>query len=396
MQKYFWKSLKSRIPLFVILTSVMIIFAIITIGGTNFLYQFSRGYGYTNPIRSITFPSMIYYIPLFVFVSILPFFGMNYRYSLRKSDLFRQVAFKNKRIRYIEHGTLLITAVLMFIISFLVFAFGLMMKYSGTTFEKHVSDDVIQIIHEFHFGYLWLTFLPLLAHIFITYAVSYFFISRGNTITTSILCFIFGHTIFFALFMFIVMCAPVFYYGPSCFSILMMYPSLTTSALFDNLIVNGDAGHYFWYDARFFEALYGYIDSDNIRYVMIPHNTESILSTVLYGIMGIVGGLTFFLDKDPSGEYAGKPENPNFVPDVIFHLGIASVGLVSGGMVCISTLNIYYLLFLGVFLPVYYILYGLYKKDFRLRLNDILILLGVTAVVVIATLVTGFTHAIGY
>ena len=98
MKRYLRLSIIRKLPLFVVLSVLLLTVAFTSASNVEFE---NDGYYYyaVNPACGAS--GLIG--TFFMIMTILPFFSMNYRYSLGKSDLYRQVAFKEKRIRYGEH-----------------------------------------------------------------------------------------------------------------------------------------------------------------------------------------------------------------------------------------------------------------------------------------------------
>ena len=119
MKKYLFYSFKRKLPLYIIVMVIFLTIALTSFATTSFFadryYDSYEGvyysyYGY----NSGTLPVLIAY---FVILFVLPFFNMGYRYSLAKSDTFRQAAFKDKYLRYYEHLSSLIIVLITFTIA---------------------------------------------------------------------------------------------------------------------------------------------------------------------------------------------------------------------------------------------------------------------------------------
>ena len=95
MKNYLFWSFKRKLPLFVIVGVIFLIIAIVSATDMNFIeaiYDGERAY-----YRNHDSGTLALIIAFFTAMFFLPFFSMNYRYSLTKSDTFRQVACKDKR-----------------------------------------------------------------------------------------------------------------------------------------------------------------------------------------------------------------------------------------------------------------------------------------------------------
>ena len=96
MMRYIWINIKKKLPLYIICTSLFFVTAFTWISNTTFLKTVFDGEMMwyvsddTNPGYTMLF------VLFMIIMLILPLFGMNYRYSLGRSDLFRQAHYKNK------------------------------------------------------------------------------------------------------------------------------------------------------------------------------------------------------------------------------------------------------------------------------------------------------------
>ncbi len=104
MKRYLRLSIIRKLPLFVVLSVLLLTVAFTSASNIEFENEYANHYYSLTPRCDVA--SLI--STFFLIMTALPFFSMNYRYSLGKSDLYRQVAFKEKRIRYGEHLSSLI------------------------------------------------------------------------------------------------------------------------------------------------------------------------------------------------------------------------------------------------------------------------------------------------
>ena len=119
-------------------------------------------------------------------------------------------------------------------------------------------------------------------------------------------------------------------------------------------------------------------------FTLDPYN-EVRMETVLFIMSGIVflllAGFSIFMfitEKDPSSEWANKPQAPNMYQEIIFHLGFLALGsVINMGLHAadsILSIIVYYVLFSSS----YYTLYGLLNRNFKLKPYQIIILASVT------------------
>jgi hypothetical protein len=88
MKRYLRLSIIRKLPLFVVLSVLLLTVAFTSASNVDF--ESGNYYHYAVPPASGVSGLIGTFI---VIMTILPFFSMNYRYSLGKSDLYRQVAF---------------------------------------------------------------------------------------------------------------------------------------------------------------------------------------------------------------------------------------------------------------------------------------------------------------
>ena len=298
---------------------------------------------------------------------VLPFFSMNYRYSLAKSDTFRQAAFKDKSLRYLEHLSTLIIVLVSFTISFLIFVSLAAFRNYHVVYLPENTEQVTYYIAYFKYIY----FLPLFFATFVLgicqYFISYFLISRSNNFLNSLMILTLGEA-FLGCFIVIPMMLIAYNFSSISFGLegaTFIYPATYLYKQFNELILSGvnPLAEYFTLD---------------------PYN-EVRMETVLFIMSGIVflllAGFSIFMfitEKDPSSEWANKPQAPNMYQEIIFHLGFLALGsVINMGLHAtdsILSIIVYYVLFSSS----YYTLYGLLNRNFKLKPYQIIILASVT------------------
>ena len=359
MKKYLFYSFKRKLPLYIIVMVIFLTIALTSFATTSFFAeryydsysgQYYAYYGY----NSGTLPLLIAY---FVILFVLPFFNMGYCYSLAKSDTFRQAPFKDKHLRYYEHLSSLIIVLITFTIAFLTLFLGLLIKNYTETYEmSHYTAVPSPTAEKVYFNYIY--FLPLyfLAIFFgvIQYFSSYLLISRSNNFLNSLIILFIGQlglTVVIPLFI-----SLLYDVGLSILmSNPMMFPIYYLYNQFDQLIVHGMNG----YETTFNPTSIG----DTYRLVYF------IASFILPVVLGIIGFMAFILEKDPSSEWANKPDTNNHYQEIIFH---AAFGFFGTYIVMNIIENILYniptfILFYVLFSATYYTLYGLLHRNFKLK-----------------------------
>ena len=90
-----------------------------------------------------------------------------------------------------------------------------------------------------------------------------------------------------------------------------------------------------------------------------------IIEFVLLAALGIVA---FITEKDPSSEWAGKPDSDKPYQEILFHAGFGTIGLIIGTIMSGSIFSsILSLLFYVSYAASYYTLYGLLRRNFKLK-----------------------------
>ena len=125
MKRYLKLSIIRKLPLFVVLSVLFLAAAFFSTAEVSFERSY-YGYSYIQMLDTSCTSSLLAFF--FITMMVLPLFNMNYRYSLAKSDLYRQVGFKNNSIRIGEHLSTLITVCISFTFSFAVLVSILLFK----------------------------------------------------------------------------------------------------------------------------------------------------------------------------------------------------------------------------------------------------------------------------
>ena len=102
MKAYLKYSLIKKLPLFIIILATFLVIAFTSASNVSFFASHPRDGYYAYYANRNTGAEALIYVFFFAMM-FLPFFSMNYRYSLERSDLYRQVAIKDRAIRYIDH-----------------------------------------------------------------------------------------------------------------------------------------------------------------------------------------------------------------------------------------------------------------------------------------------------
>ena len=354
MKTYIKHSFISKLPLFIIIIAILVTIALASTGGYNFSYP-----------EDFTAP---YSAAVIVIAIVLPLFGMSYRYSLKKSDLYRQVAFKEKHIRIADNLVLIGTLLLSFIVTFPILSFTALIK------------NYITVGHEImYYVYLIPEFFYLFFAIILTYGFSYCIVSLGNNVFNSIILLVLVQFTFFVFFGLIgaFMSPRSNEFRSSCVPFII--PDYVCAKIFGNLLMEDTVNLSNVFDAPYYETQQ-----------LAAEITVFIISILAFLIISIVGLVKLFAFKDPSSEWAGKPAYQNILPSFLYH-GTFIIGI----SYFASTLHfmnpLSFLLILILMIALYYTLYGLMRMNFKVDKKDLLILGSSLASSFVLGVITFFT-----
>ena len=363
MKRYLRLSIIRKLPLFVVLSVLLLTVAFVSASNVEFESEYASYYYSLMPRCDVA--SLI--STFFLIMTALPFFGMNYRYSLGKSDLYRQVAFKDKRIRYGEHLSSLIIICIAFTLATSVQVATLLTK-----------NYIIAENPAFYLNFIW--FIPMYFICLLVgtglYFISYLLVSRSNVFINSLLVFALGYTFFNCInYVVIAYCtrniaeASFFLQGPSAIGAISYVAQEFESLICGNALLLPMTETTEWqYNASFF---------------------TTIVEFVLLAALGIVA---FVVEKDPSSEWAGKPDSDKPYQEIIFHAGFATIGLIIGSVMN-SVMFLSMLvssLFYVIYAASYYTLYGLLHRNFKLKGYQFAIVFGTVGI----TFVIGLINAL--
>ena len=364
MKRYLRLSIIRKLPLFVVLSVLLLTVAFVS--ASNVEFESYYAYYEYSPLPNCDVAGLI--STFFLVMMALPFFSMNYRYSIGKSDLYRQVAFKDKRIRWGEHLSSLIIVCIAFTIAISVQVCTLLVK--NCIVAKHPY---------FYLNYIW--FIPMYFTCLVVgaglYFISYLLISRSNVFINSLLVLCMGF-----LFINFLTYIPV-YYATADSSISTYFA--------DGPTVVGAIS----YTSRTFNELICY----NKFYMKVGETyweyqiAAFVICIVEFISLVTLSIIAFVLEKDPSSEWAGKPDSNKPYQEIIFHAGFAAIGLLIGVLMSGSLFTtIMSLLFYVIYAVCYYTLYGLLHRIFKLKGYQYAIIFGIVGFSIVASIVYLFAH----
>ncbi|MCR5332663.1 MAG: hypothetical protein K6E11_01415 [Bacilli bacterium] len=355
-------------------------------------------------ILSSPFASM--YIIFFILLLIAPLFAMSYRYSLPASDAYRQVAQKKNSIRIMNHMTILGALVVIFSVVFWIMFLALILKYNyGKIPENNISTIVYdegftqttEIRYsrlDIHFGYFVLMYALFIGFGIFQYFISYFFVSRSNRMINSVFTLLFGE-LALALLMF------------SIYSLINIFDTIDTSSPYS--VIGGLFNSSYIYDETVKYPINQIAGSANssiffpimlLCYLCEPKFTGQttpydkmtgdqigvfVVSLIIFVLMAILGALSMILEKDPSGEYAGKPETHNNHQYIVFHIGAGSIGLAIVSLLYFNIIAC--LVVLAILIALYFVFIGVFRRNFKIDLKNLIPYVSVSLVCFVLGLV---------
>lgn len=379
-------SIRKKMPLYIIIAVVLMAVAMISVNGVEFvevIYKDGHGHSGLNYYNQNSGVGVLLYFFLII-VAILPFFGMNYRYSLARSDTFRQAPFKERTIRYGEHLSTLVITLIAYTVAYWFFVLLLANKNYGNIY---VPEDTALIAYRvIYYNYIW--FVPLyFASLGLgvgQYFISYFLVSRSNNFLNSLITFNAGQM--FLGFFYIIIDefisqngSWVWGYNPLTCGSSMFFAPTYLYLQFNELIVQGTN----YYEKFFVNSTSGI---DLAAFVLI-------LSGATFVLLSSFSIFMFLQEKDPSSEWAGKPDSNTLYQEIIYHAGYGAFGslimmVLYQGTPLFITIFFYYV----IFTAAYYTFYGLLHRNFKLKGYQFLIL----AAVVALTFIIGVSYHVVY
>lgn len=380
MKSYLRYYLKNRLPLFIIIFSILLVVGVFSASGLSFVEQVLQA---SSSVYSSYEPTDAGISPLVfavcVIMLILPFFNMGNRYSLARTDMFRQTAQNKKAYRYVEHGISIGFVLAAYTISFALFLLIAVIKnYAQPIPENTNMYHYYRVI--FNYGPYFFVYLLTLLFAIGNYFITYFFASRSNNFINSLILVVLGQVF---LGSFCVLFAEMggtrenyFMYLP-CANACVSFGPLFLDARYTNWIIYGDKS----YTDVFF------------RNYFTGNETEIILTTmssfIVFFTVAITGAVFFFAEKEQSGEWAGKPDTSDAWQDVLYNL---FVGTFMTWMFYSYLKNWYYDTGLAmaisfvVTIAVYYTLYGLLRRNFKPKQYQIIAMVCTMVMVIIVSM----------
>ena len=320
---------------------------------------------------------------LFIFVSIAPLFAMGARYSLAASDTYKQVAQKKNAIRIMNNCTLISAILIIFTIVFWLMVMAMAIRYNTVKIPADSCDAagycIIYVKKTMHIGYYAVAYALSIGFAALQYFIAYLFVSRCNRLINSVFTLIIGE-LALALFVFSIcnyinyfdgLNASMFDYdqlirqiaGTGNSSILL--PIFMITGVSEPLILD-------------YESAFSNMSGDQIAVLAT--------SLTIFAALAILGIVAMIIEKDPSGEFAGKPETDNPYQFIIFHFGAFAIGLAVSSFFYSSIIAV---MVIEVIVAVlYFVFLGVLRRNFKPNLKNLIPLISVSAFNIIFALVT--------
>lgn len=386
MKSYIKFLLKKYLPFYVVLFAVSVsIFFIYLTAENNVYYRFEGSdYFITTPYSGL----LIFIIPLAMVSIFAPIFANTYRYSIKSADVFYQTGKGSKQIRIVNNLTLLISILVAYTAAFLISILVMLLKQlpnAGKTIIDDYGNETRYIL--FNFGYYLIAYFLAIIVCSLNYFISYFLITRANNPVNSIICLVLGHMLLSVLIM-----TPIWY---SSIVIEMINSNMRFYSAEVLLLtrVPSIISPIAWI-ANIFEPLI--ISGQPLQIILSSENVFSfVMSFVCLVIFLSAAGFSIYMflkEKESSGELAGKPEGRDKLQMIIFHVGAGTIawwygmanGLISNLLIInvLTTISSFIM-----FCALYYVFYGLIRRNFRLKGKDFAFLVPVASVYIISVII---------
>jgi hypothetical protein len=353
-------------------------------------------------------PFMPMILVLFILMLIMPLFAMGARYSLNASDTYKQVAQKRNAIRLTNNLTLLSAILIVFTIVYWAMAIGLAIRHATFKlptpeepycyYDEYTSSSICSYEaytkSDINFGAFGIMYPVVLIFAILQYFISYLFVSRANRPINSVFTLIMGE-LALALLMFTVLRLADTITNIHINEIIAGNPDKANDPhIYDGLIrqVTGTGNASVLFPISFILGYFTPLISGSKSAFESLTNAQTIvlgISLAIFGILAILGIIAMIFEKDPSGEFAGKPESPKPHQEIIFHIGAFAVGMIIPVMLYQYIIAI---LVLDVFVIVlYYVFLGIMRRNFKINLKNLIPFLSVSVTIVAFGLILFFT-----
>ncbi len=337
MKPYLKYSFLSKLPLFIIIIAILLTVALVQ------SFTFNEFDGIND--FTVAFLTIVCTITL-----VLPLFGMNYRYSLTKSDIYRQVALKDRAIRIADNLIMLGVLLLSFTLTFWFLSYII---YAKDSMNNGLAYKYAYLVPEF-----FLSFLGIIG----TYAFSYCIISISNTLIGSIILLVAVN--------FLVPCALSMlgqmisgdHYFMHEFTIPFIFPHFVATDLFGSELVGQEYSY--------IKSLFLGYEGSGYPIIGASAGLFSFISMcIIYIGVASLGITIFFVGRDPSAEWAGKPATKTPIQSILYHSSFLAI-LAFFGVMLVDSQPLISFIIIVLIICLYYALFGLLKMNFKMNIKE--------------------------
>ena len=333
-------------------------------------------------------PLMSMFLVLFILMLIMPLFAMGARYSLTASDTYKQVAQKKNAIRLTNNLTLLLSIIVIFSIVYWGMVIGLAIKHN---IAKIPADECYSYIEgemnctvyskaTVNFGVFGIMYPIAIALAMLQYFISYLFVSRCNRPINSVFTLVMGELALALIMHTTILFINNGFIMPQIEAFLASHegqePPIKTISPISG---TGNSSTLFpmFFLLSYFTPL---ISGSKNAFETISDAQTAIfaISLSIFVILAALGVFAMIFEKDPSGEFAGKPESPRPYQEIIFHIGAFSIGYIAAALVFQSIIGFFVL---EVFIAaLYYVFLGIMRRNFKINLKNLIPYISITVV----------------
>lgn len=387
MKQYIKNLLKKYIPFYAVSFAIIIsMFLIFVSVSPNYITDYYSAQGYAYRFSGKFSFLLLFIIPLAILTTVAPLFANSYRYSLKSVDVFYQTGKGDKKIRYANNLTLLISLLAIYTVAFMVAMILLAIKqlpFAGQVINDTAGGEVVitKTYFAYNFGYYILAYLLAVICCCVNYFISYFLVTRSNNLLNSMIILLLGQGILSIIIM-----TPIWYVDivKSAFGIDVYYrieflPGTRLASIIGPYAILGN-----FFESLICESIY-VVDFKDIY---IFDLVLTIISNVAFFAVGGLSIFAFLKEKESSGEFAGKPIGRGPYQNIVFHLAAGLIGLwggaatgIAGTILLTAISNISGFITFGA---LYYVFLGLLNRNFRLKIKDLIIMLSVDGVYLIS------------
>ena len=392
MKNYIKFLLKKYLPFYVVLFAVCIsfFFMFLTTDNNAYVHTTEAEYYISKPSSLL----LLFIIPLGLVSIFAPIFANTYRYSIKSVDVFYQTGKGSKQIRLVNNLTLLASILVSYSAAFLIAILVMIFKQVATAGKIVQSEYLVTEYVMFHFGYYFLAYFLAVIVCSVNYFISYFLITRANNPINSLLCLFLGHGILSILFMTPIWYASIisvmfkdlqeFYFAgvlPGTRVPSIIGPIAMIANLFETLIVSGEPLELVLSEKEIFSFVL------------------SIASIIIFFVAGGLAIYAFFKEKESSGELAGKPEGRDKLQMIIYHTGAGLIafwyGIANGLISSLLLVNVLTTVSSFImFCALYYVFYGVIRRNFKLKKKDFAILIPVASIYVVSAILYNVLYSL--